>query len=318
MAARVVQLDFDTELLGLRCGRLELAAEPPSRLAIDGALADAREQDIQHLVARVPSEWVEVCRQLESRGFRFAVCSLSLRKALPDRAGEEPRASARAAVPPRAASLVSHTTPSGAPETEGVASPTPRRGGVPVQSPDRHVVRSSASEFASSVLLYEGEDDARLAAITDAAFHSGTRFHLEPAFSPTSVTSLHRRWMQNLIDDESVSIWVHRMDDTITGYITLAQGDRPASGHVGLVGVDPAFRRRGIGQGLLAALESEVQPLLDEITVVTESANIAALRLYTRAGYTIRQSWTVFHAMMSASTEVTHAGRECRTADPRT
>ncbi len=316
MSVRVDSLDFDTEVFGLRCGRLAFGALPPSREALDAAVADAHRREIVHLVARVPSQRAATCRGLESCGFRFTVCSLSLEKTLKHRESDEPRASARAESPSpghptnrRDPSALGCPIPSGsggltrtpsAPSSEN-PSPTPGRDGAPTYGVSR----------------YKGEDDSRLAAITDAAFNAGTRFHLEPAFGAAGVVALHRRWIANLIADEAVRVWVHRAGGTITGYITLAHGDNPGAGHIGLIGVDPAFRRRGIGQALLAAAEHAARPSFDRLTVATESTNVAALRLYTQAGFTIEQSWTVFHAMIPASREVPHAGKECRTADPR-
>ena len=161
---------------------------------------------------------------------------------------------------------------------------------------DRAGHDGEARETDADVKVYEGDRDERLVEITARAFNTNTRFHLEPAFSPADVERLHRRWIRNLIADEKVQIFVHRDGGNVTGYVTLATEEASRCGRVGLVAVDRGCRRRGIGNALLGTLASAVRGRLDTIKVMTEVINTPALRLYARAGYTIRQSWTVLHS----------------------
>lgn len=147
-----------------------------------------------------------------------------------------------------------------------------------------------------SVRVYEGGDDARLREITCGAFTANTRFHLEPAFSNTRVRLLHERWIQNLIEDDSVHVLVHRDGDVITGYVTVQAVERAQEGHIGLIAVDAQYRGQDIGGQLLRSVESAVAPPLRTLSVTTEEMNTRALRLYAHAGYSLRRSWDVLHA----------------------
>ncbi len=71
-------LPFDTEIFGIKCGRVEIKNNSLSRKELKCILDETRRQQIEHLVAKVPSEWVEICNLLEDFNFRFKVCSLGL------------------------------------------------------------------------------------------------------------------------------------------------------------------------------------------------------------------------------------------------
>lgn len=73
-------LPFDTEIFGVKCGRLNINEKGLSKEALKSSLKEAKEQQIEHLVVKVPSEWVKICNFLENINFRFKVCSLVLEK----------------------------------------------------------------------------------------------------------------------------------------------------------------------------------------------------------------------------------------------
>lgn len=87
MTAQVIRLPMDTAVFGLSCGRLELGDTPPTGARLDELIAEARELELGHIVARCPSEWDETCRELEARDFKLVIDSVSLEKALPGVAG---------------------------------------------------------------------------------------------------------------------------------------------------------------------------------------------------------------------------------------
>ena len=67
-------------------------------------------------------------------------------------------------------------------------------------------------------------------------------------------------------------------------------------GSPGLIAVDPEYRGTDIGGRLLRTVESVMAPPLRKLSVMTEKMNTRALGLYARAGFTVRQSWDVWHA----------------------
>ena len=148
----------------------------------------------------------------------------------------------------------------------------------------------------ASVHLYDGGHDAKLREIAGSAFAVDTRFHLEPAFASDNVRTLHERWIQNLIEDESVRVFVHRDGEVITGYATVQAAAGTQEGHVGLIAVDSKYRGRDIGGRLLRSMEYAMAPSTRKLSVMTEKMNTRALRLYARAGYSVQRSWDVWHA----------------------
>lgn len=149
----------------------------------------------------------------------------------------------------------------------------------------------------ATVCVYEGGDDVRLRALTRMSFTERTRFHSEPVFSREGVATLHERWIQALIDDESVCVFIHRAGPLITGYVAIQSDRAERSGHIGLIAVDPEHRGKGIGAQLLRSMQSAMAPSLDRLSVMTEAENRSALRLYAKCGFVKRQSWEVWHAV---------------------
>lgn len=237
MTSRVTWLRFDSNVLGISCGRLDVSDGSDDGKCLSDSVNGAWSDGIHHLTARIPSDWSAVAGELASQGFRFVLCSLSLDKTVRGRRCGD-----------------------------------------------------------SSVCVYEGGEDARLREITCCAFSANTRFHLEPVFAKERVRLLHERWIQNLIENESVHVFVHRDGNVITGYVTVQAADGAREGHIGLIAVDSEYRGRNIGGQLLRSVESAIAPPLHKLNVMTEKMNTKALRLYARAGYGVRRSWDVLHA----------------------
>lgn len=229
-------LPFDTEIFGIRCGRVRIMNDAISKEGLESILEKAREQQIKHLVAKVPSEWVEISNLMEDFNFRFKVCSLYLEKKL-------------------------------------------------VKIENR----------IEDISPYERDSDSRLISITEKAFSSGTRFHFEQKFQAARIVELHRRWINNLIKDRNVRIYVHRDGATITGYVTVKIQNNSERGHIELFAVDEDYRGRSIGTKLLSALDRALCNEIDILSVMTESINYPALKTYFNNRFIIKKSWNVFH-----------------------
>lgn len=146
------------------------------------------------------------------------------------------------------------------------------------------------------IFLYEGTDDNRVIDITVNAFSSGTRFHFEEQFSPGRIKLLYEKWIDNLMNNPKTHILVHKEDSIITGYIAVEFKEQPGNiGHVALFAVDNKYRHKGIGNKLLSAVNSCITDKTDSLSVITESINYSALKLYIDNGFSIRKSWHVFH-----------------------
>ncbi len=73
-------LPFDTAIFGIKCGKIKIMSASVPKKNLKRVLEKVKEQQIEHLVTKVPSEWVAICNLLEDFKFRFKVCSLYLEK----------------------------------------------------------------------------------------------------------------------------------------------------------------------------------------------------------------------------------------------
>ncbi len=108
--------------------------------------------------------------------------------------------------------------------------------------------------------------------------------------------------------EELFSVWVGRGVSNADGFTALprtsgepgafvsARVAASASGRIELVAVAPELRGRGVGLRLLAAcLDELARRGARRVSVVTQASNVAALRLYERAGFHTRSVGVWFH-----------------------
>lgn len=95
---------------------------------------------------------------------------------------------------------------------------------------------------------------------------------------------LYETWMRNSLDGWADSVLTSGDEGDPTGYITLhIDGD---TAKVGLCAVRPDMRGQELGRSLVhAAIDRALLGGADKMTVVTQGANIAALRLYEGCGF---------------------------------
>lgn len=155
-----------------------------------------------------------------------------------------------------------------------------------------------------SIERYDGSDDERIIQITEESFTKNTRFHFEALFSTQDVSRLYRQWASNLVQDRSTQILVHREKGIITAYVSIDYDHSSRRGHLELLAVAPDHHGKKIGNLLLGALPDQF-PDAHFFSAMTESINFPALRMYQKAGFYIKQSWTIFHWSKKKSTETT-------------
>ncbi|RSD26959.1 GNAT family N-acetyltransferase [Mesobacillus subterraneus] len=111
-----------------------------------------------------------------------------------------------------------------------------------------------------------------------------TRYNIFPS---DKVNKFYYTWLINSIrgqmDDQCIGYFI---DDELAGFITYKRNDSHLI--IGLLGVLPNFRGRGISQLLLNYVDNVAfKSGLDGIKVSTQGTNIIALNAYIRNGYTI-------------------------------
>jgi dTDP-4-amino-4,6-dideoxy-D-galactose acyltransferase len=142
-------------------------------------------------------------------------------------------------------------------------------------------------------------DLAALGAIAAAA-HRGTRFWNDPRFPDADCGRLYRAWIENSARGWADAVLVaeaaaaRRDAGPLAGYVTCHLDG--AAGSIGLVGVDAGCRGAGLGGALVAAaLDWLAAHGAARAEVVTQGANIAAQRLYQRAGFVTREIGLWYH-----------------------
>lgn len=127
-----------------------------------------------------------------------------------------------------------------------------------------------------------------------------SRFRTDPAMPTDAWVRLYERWADNsLAGTMADAVLVARFAGEVVGMLTV--GCREGAGTIGLFAVDEAVRGRGLGTALLdrgSAWFSEQG--CTTASVVTQGDNLAAQRLYERAGYDIIEVTDVYHLWLAS------------------
>lgn len=75
-------LPFDTEIFGIKCGKLNVKGDCLTAPAMHRILKRAKEDRFKHLVVKIPAENISICNVLEDCKFRLKMCSVELEKTI--------------------------------------------------------------------------------------------------------------------------------------------------------------------------------------------------------------------------------------------
>jgi ribosomal protein S18 acetylase RimI-like enzyme len=126
-------------------------------------------------------------------------------------------------------------------------------------------------------------DLPRLEALAATSYRS-TRFYFDRRFEPSRVDEMYRVWIRNELNNPSAKVWA--IDDAagVVGYTSCTV--KGSESEIGLVAVSEATRGTGKALALLArSLGWAAECGAKRMAVVTQARNVAALRLYERAGF---------------------------------
>ena len=118
--------------------------------------------------------------------------------------------------------------------------------------------------------------------------HTDSRFFNDPRLPHARASALYEEWLKKCCAGALAdSVVVAEMSGAPVGYAT-GQMRESERGVIGLVGVDDSARGRGLGGALVREISSRLAKLgSKEIEVVTQGRNVAAQRLYHRAGFAV-------------------------------
>jgi dTDP-4-amino-4,6-dideoxy-D-galactose acyltransferase len=127
--------------------------------------------------------------------------------------------------------------------------------------------------------------------------HRGTRFYTDPHFPRQRVEDLYSTWITLESEGRAQIVLVGVSPDNLPlGYVSCHLDPGHREGQIGLVGVRPEVRGRGVGKNLvLAAMDWFRAQGAQEATVVTQGNNRPAQRLYQQCGFLSRDLQLWYH-----------------------
>jgi dTDP-4-amino-4,6-dideoxy-D-galactose acyltransferase len=148
-------------------------------------------------------------------------------------------------------------------------------------------------------------DDARaddLPALREiaCAFRTG-HFHADPRIGRARADALYVRWTENSLAGRADAFLVARGGDGrplgfLTCRISAAADGQPPHGVIELVAVDPRAQGQRVGRRLVdASLRWFARAGAGSVEVGTQVDNLAAVRLYQRAGFQCAAFSHTFH-----------------------
>ena len=127
--------------------------------------------------------------------------------------------------------------------------------------------------------------------------HRETRFFSDSHFARQRAEELYSTWITLESQGRARAVLVAAStDDQPLGYISCHLDATCQEGQIGLVGVSPEVRGKGIGRSLVMAAMDWYRPKgARAVTVVTQGRNRAAQRLYQQCGFLSRDLQLWYH-----------------------
>lgn len=124
---------------------------------------------------------------------------------------------------------------------------------------------------------------------------SHSRFFNDPKMSKEKAEELYRQWIKNeLQSGGNDRVLQFSMQDIAAGCVSFAQQENDV--RIGLIAVLPQWQKQGIGKKLLdAVMYHAYDAKAKTLSVVTQSANLAAVKLYTHYQMTLQHSIFTYH-----------------------
>lgn len=147
----------------------------------------------------------------------------------------------------------------------------------------RQITSSDTPGSAPGVRTAAPEDTEPLQAIARTS-HRDSRFYFDGRFPVGRCDDLYAAWIERSCRGHADAVLVADHEGRPAGYVTCHLSAR--TGRIGLFGVAPAARGRGVGTRLLAgAVEWFRDRAVAAVDVATQARNVAAQALYQRQGF---------------------------------
>jgi len=159
-----------------------------------------------------------------------------------------------------------------------------------------HALSARAGENPplSCVRRYVPEDLPALVALARKS-HRDSRFFSDGSFAEERCEALYEEWIRKSCQSGSSVVLVAVPEEQPAGYCTCSVS-RDGVGNIGLIAVDPRWRRARLGTALVeSALDHFRAESMRTATVVTQGRNLASQRLYQRGGFVTQSIQLWYH-----------------------
>jgi dTDP-4-amino-4,6-dideoxy-D-galactose acyltransferase len=136
---------------------------------------------------------------------------------------------------------------------------------------------------ALKVREHEASDTTTLEHIASTAHHD-SRFYTDGRFPRDRCDALYQAWIRRSCTEADRRVLVAEHEGDVAGYLAYRADEQARLAVIELVGVEASHRGAGVGSALVrAGLEGSLRSV-PRVEVVTQGRNLAAQRLYQRAG----------------------------------
>jgi dTDP-4-amino-4,6-dideoxy-D-galactose acyltransferase len=126
--------------------------------------------------------------------------------------------------------------------------------------------------------------------------HQISRFFADDHFEREKCMRLYEIWIERDFHAQDHLLWVWADQDRPVGYTSVHMKKADNIAEIGLVGVHPDFRGRGMGKDLqLWVLMNLKKMEFDSVEVATQGRNIYAHNLYQKCGYRLKSINLWYH-----------------------
>lgn len=157
----------------------------------------------------------------------------------------------------------------------------------------RMTLQRATARLGSSSRVHELDDIPVLRSIARTAFPL-TRFYADPTLDRSRCDDLYEEWTRASCAGAADIVLVADRDAHPVGYVTVSLDGTHSE--IGLIAVAADWRGQGIGQDLVSgALNWARLQGAEGMTVVTQGANIGAIRTFEACGFRSYRSALWFH-----------------------
>jgi ribosomal protein S18 acetylase RimI-like enzyme len=154
-------------------------------------------------------------------------------------------------------------------------------------------------KICGAIRMASSGDEKHLSDIASRAFRR-SRLYNTGVLSPEKVDEYHAKWITNLMNSDSDTVFVVDKNDKPAGFLTVKTYPGQRNGRIILLATDENYRRQGLGRTLLDGVLGWALGRLDGLYVKTQESNTPAITLYEKIGFRIVDRENGYHFILKA------------------